>query len=123
MSWFKPKTFTRFQVVELEKPAPRLSLEDSSNIASLANHPGFHALVGRLKLQRAGLESVLRSAAASGNHLAAQEAAIGINWISWLDKQVQLQVGKKPIEARDAFELEDREFRRMAEALEFVGKG
>lgn len=114
---------TKFQVIELEKPLPRLTKEDSSNIASLANHPGFHALLSRLRLQKAGLEAVLRSAAASGNLAPAQEAAIGISWITWLDKQVQQQAGRQEAPIRDAFELENAELRRMAEALEFVGKG
>ena len=123
MNWFKPKLLTKYRVVELEKPIPRLSKEDSSNIASLANHPGFHALLGRLRVQKAGLETVLKASAAAGNLLPAQEAAIGISWITWLDKQVQQFAGRKEAPVRDAYELEEAEFKRMAEALEFVGKG
>lgn len=122
MRWFKNTVITRFKVIEIEKPLPRLTEEDGRNISSLANHPGFHALLGRLKVQKGVLETMLKT----GKHESLAEVSslqAGIAWINWLDKQVQLQAGKQPLEPRDALELEDREFRRMAEALEFVGKG
>jgi hypothetical protein len=120
MRWFKQ--IVKYKVVELEKPAPRLTSEDASNIASLANHPGFHALLGRLKAQKGVLEAALRTQRhESLNEVYSLQA--GINWINWLDKQVQIQAGKPTTTARDAFEQEAIEFQRMAEALEFVGKG
>lgn len=119
MNWFKK---TVYQVLEIEKPAPRLTAEDSQNIASLAEHPGFTALLNRLRLQRTVLESVLRAQAAAGEALAAQEAAVGINWINWLDKQVQQQANRMQAIPRMAFELEQREFERMALALDLVGR-
>jgi hypothetical protein len=118
MGWFKP--IIKYRVLEIEKPAPRLSKEDSSNIASLANHPGFHALLGRLKAQKAVLEATLRTAKHDSlsevSHLQA-----GISWITWLDKQVQAQAGKAVPSPREAFELEEREFARITEALKMVG--
>lgn len=121
MAWLKSKLETKYKVIELEKPAPKLTREDASNIASLANHPGFHALLGRLRIQRSLLETTLRQARhESLNEVYSLQA--GINWITWLDKQVQQFAGRKEPVAREAFELEEAEFRRMAEALEFVGK-
>jgi hypothetical protein len=120
MGWFKPVVV--YKVVEVEKFAPRLSQEDGANIASLENHPGFHALLARLQAQKALLKSTLETV----NHPTlsdVQNLQAGIRWITWLDKLVQQQADRTPKEPRDAFELETLEFRRMAEALEFVGKG
>jgi len=110
-----------FQVIELEKPIPKLSREDNSNIASLATHPGFHALVGRLRLQRSMLQSALCNLPLNSLQDVYQLQA-GIKWITWLDKQVTKAAGKSGESPRDALELEEREFRRMAEALQLVGK-
>lgn len=119
MNWFKK---TVYQVLELEKPAPRLTPEDSQNIASLANHPGFTALLSRLRLQRAVLESTSRAALIADNVPLAREAAVGVNWIAWLDKQVQQQANRIQVQPRVAFELEQREFERMAAALDLIGR-
>lgn len=50
-----------WQVVELEKPIPVQHEDDAVAIASLKGHPGIIALLNRLRLQQAVLETKLRT--------------------------------------------------------------
>lgn len=121
-SWFNKGKAIKYQILEVEKPAPRLSREDSINIASLAEHPGFHALLNKLRIQKAILETALRTK----QHTSLQEVGslqAGINWINWLDKQVLQSAGRQEeSKPRDAFELEVKELERMAAALDIIGR-
>jgi hypothetical protein len=56
----RPKT-PRVEVIELEKPIPVQRDDDSAAIASLRGHPGIIALLNRLRLQQAVLETKLRT--------------------------------------------------------------
>ena len=55
------KTPPRWQVVEIEKPVPVQREDDAVAIASLAGHPGMIALLNRLRLQQAVLETKLKT--------------------------------------------------------------
>ncbi len=57
----RPLTPPTWQVVELEKPIPVQREDDAAAIASLKGHPGIDALLNRLRLQQAVLETKLRT--------------------------------------------------------------
>lgn len=119
MKWFKPEVV--YKVLEVEKPTPVLHKEDSSNIAQLAEHPGFKSLLARLRIQKAAIENELKTTRHESLD-AVYNLQAGIRWINWLDKQVSTAANRKEIQPRDAFDLEEAEFRRVAAALEIIGK-
>lgn len=49
----------QWAIVEVEKPVPITDHSDDAAMASLQNHPGVTALLNRLRLQRAALETRL----------------------------------------------------------------
>ena len=57
----RPQTPPTWQVIEVEKPVPVLDRSDDSALESLAKHPGMIALLNRLRLQKAALESQVLS--------------------------------------------------------------
>lgn len=54
-------TTPRWTIVEVEKPVPITDHSDDAAMASLQNHPGMVALLNRLRLQKAALESQVLS--------------------------------------------------------------
>jgi hypothetical protein len=113
-----------YKVIEVEKPNPALELDPETPraIASLAGNPGFQALMNRLRIQKALLNSALR-----GNKheslIEVNRLQSGIAWINWLDRQVALEVTKSEREQpRPAYDVEQQEFERMAAAITIVGK-
>ena len=52
-------TTPRWTIVEVEKPVPITDHSDDAAMASLQDHPGVTALLNRLRLQRAVLETRL----------------------------------------------------------------
>ena len=120
MSWLKRAPEVEYRVVEVEKGPT--SLGSSADIASLAEHPGMHALMARLRVQRSMLDSALRS----NRHDSLADVAklqAGIQWIAWIERQVNLAVGKsQPERFREPFELERQELEKIVQALQIVGK-
>lgn len=119
MAFFKPKI--EYKVVEVDRHNDK-QLGSNSDIASLANHPGMIALLARMRVQRAAVEGLLRN----GKHRDLAEVAklqAGVLWLSWIEKQVNLAVGRQQSETpREPFEIERRELERIAEALQIVGR-
>lgn len=119
MSWFTPKI--EYQILEVDRHNDK-QLGSNSDIASLANHPGMVALLARMRIQRAAIEGLLRN----GKHHDLSEVTklqAGVLWLSWMEKQVNLAVGRQQeSKPRDPFEIERRELERIAEALQIVGR-
>lgn len=97
--------------------------EGAKAISTLAHHPGFVALVGKLQLQRAALESQLKSTKFEDIR-AVDRIQNGIFWCNWLDSTVRSEVfkGEQVNKPRNAYESETREFQRMFDTLQIVGK-
>lgn len=120
----KTQPQVEYKVIELKgfSPAHDWDKETSAQVRLLATNPGFTALVDKLKLQRAVLESAL----ARGKHTSIRDVDIlqaGIRWISWMELTVQREVfnNERAEAARPPFDLEQKEFARMQEALTLVG--
>lgn len=119
MSWWKPEV--QYLVVEIEKGVSYASAGDEGAIASLKHHPGFVALMNRMKLKRAVLEAQLKG----GRHKEIRDVDIlqlGLYWLGYAEHEINSAVGnlKEKSEPRLAVnELE--EFQRVRSAIESVG--
>lgn len=122
MFWNKLKALFRpqFIIVEVEVPKP-VALENlTESLASLAHHPGFSALVGRLRLVRAQMQTRL-----SGNLAATLDEVrflqAGIHWSGWLEQQINTQVYKTKLSSVDPSKEELAAFKEIHSSLELVG--
>jgi hypothetical protein len=118
---FFSKKKVEYQLVEIDRHSDK-HLGSNSDIASLANHPGMLALMARMRVQKAAVESLLKNSRHQDLSDVAKLQA-GIIWLSWIEKQVNLAVGRQHQEApREPFEQERAEFAKIAEALHLVGR-
>lgn len=128
-SWWKLEHPTlvevKYKVVELEKDsAADLDDESIKAIPGLESNPGFRAVCAKLRLQRAMLQSKLDNT----HHKDIREVDFlqaGLYWSKWLENFVQAEVKKQELfdtKPRSAFDIEEREFERIAASLEVVGR-
>lgn len=110
-------------VVEVEKPrhVEPMDKETAISVASLAGHPGFQWLLGRLETQRAALKTILNTQR--------QETVVdyqflqsGVAWSGWLETQMKFATAllKRP-EPQPASNEEREAFAAIASQLELIG--
>lgn len=116
----RPKEYVVLEVAQAS-PGHELDKETQAAIASLAGNPGFEALMEKLKLQRAMLESRLRT-----DHFKRLEDVFslqaGIFWLDWLRRQVAQETNRvEPEPMRRPFEIEESELLKVQQALTLIG--
>lgn len=110
------------KLVEIKAPVNvPLTPEGRRAVATLKDHPGFHYLLNRLRLQRATLEAAL----ITRPHTEIADVAYlqaGIRWMNWLESQFTLAV-EHPSDAksRDANSLEEEAMKAVLNSIEGVG--
>lgn len=114
-----------YQVIELEGPIAETEWDDetSAAVAALESNVGFLALCGRLKIQRGLLDTMLRKKRHEDIR-SVDTLQSGIYWSGWLEKTVEAEVLKRSrrnTKPRQAYDLEETEFKKMREALSLVG--
>jgi hypothetical protein len=117
----RPKS-PRHYIVEIEKGVPTKG--DDSSIASLRDHPGFVALMNRLKLRKA----YLRSQLINNRHESMRDVDIlqlGSFWLGYLESEVNNAVSnlKKQVPPVVAVDAVEQEFERAQAAIESIGNG
>jgi hypothetical protein len=108
-----------YQVVEIERPKP-LDEGARESVLSLQHHPGFQYLIGKLKLQRASLDSILKRNR-HDDMRTVDFLQSGIAWMSYLEEFVNKEVynaGKPP--SRPAQEDEVSLFKAAAANLDLL---
>lgn len=82
-----------YKVIVLnDRPVPMV--EDEESIRSLATHPGFVALMNRLKLQRAVLQTTLDTKKHSDIRVV-DDLQAGLKWLDYLQSEVNRTVNRK----------------------------
>lgn len=122
MTWATKVFGVQREIIEVEAPKPQVSspeLEES--IKSLAAHPGFAALLNRLRLQRSQLESKLRTDFdAKLDNLRFLQS--GIFWTGWLERQLNRQVYKAEApRGQTPLQEEQAAFEAIHKTLQAVG--
>lgn len=115
-------TKTVYKVVEVDRLRTplRWDTETREAVATLKGHPGFIAIMDRLKLQRDMLLSQV------GREFNATERQrdhrdLGVFWTLWLEDQVNKATGRGPSKQRDPLEEELEAFRAIDSQIERVG--
>lgn len=121
LDFAKPKSpRQQYQVIEIEKGVPTKA--DDASIASLKDHPGFVALVNRMKLRRAYLSAQLNN----NRHESIRDVDFlqhGVHWLGYLEFEVNAAVGAtkakaRPIVVSDAVA---EEFEKARLAIDEIG--
>jgi hypothetical protein len=79
-------------IVLNDRPVPMV--EDEESIRSLATHPGFVALMNRLKLQRSVLQTTLDTKKHSDIRVV-DDLQAGLKWLDYLQGEVNRTVSRK----------------------------
>jgi hypothetical protein len=113
-----------YYVVEVEKPRmdEALTEELKASVLTLAGHPGFQYLVGKLKAQRSVLETQLKTAR-HDDIRTVELLQSGIFWAGWLQTQVEkmtLRV-QKPV-TRPATPEEQVAYNEARDLISLVGR-
>lgn len=117
---FGTREVVKHQVVEIEKPIPHVDREAQETLSQLIVHPGFNYLLGKLKLERAKLEAILRNE----RHKDIKDVEFlqsGIHWTKWLEQTLNAEVGKTQQPTRPATDEEERIFQHASHLIEIVG--
>jgi hypothetical protein len=119
-SFTRPKT-PRWTIVELEKPVPVLEHTDDAAILSLKGHPGITALLNRLRLQRAVLESQLLTRHFKDlNDVNFLQS--GISWSRIFESEIRNATKNLEMkEQRPAADFEIEQFEEIKKAIESIG--
>lgn len=115
LAWIKP----RVVYVEVAPPKQTLDREAEASIPSLAGHPGFQELLHRLDLQRAVLETRLKTT----QHESLRSVdllQLGIFWIGFLQREVDKRVYKDSKKSRYGL-IEAEEAIKVASLIEKIG--
>src|SRR6267142_5429895 len=110
---FKPKVI--YKLVEVQKPRPlyRWDQNTKDSVSTLAAHPGFVALVDRLNLTKAQLESTLKQTM----HKDLRQVDFlqaGLFWSQWLEEQVSKATTKGSTRTYlDPYEEELKAFKEL----------
>lgn len=100
------RLFSKPVVVELDAPRYPTAVEEAA-IETLKDHPGFQALIHKLRLQKNYIKACLETERDDRERDRLQE---GIRWISYLEREVGRRVHKhdrKRTLAASAEELEE----------------
>jgi hypothetical protein len=118
-----PVRAQEYMVLELEKEVPVYDMdkETQDSIRALAGNTGFEALMRKLRVQRAMLESRLHT-----EHFKRLEDVFslqaGIFWLKWLRRQVDMETNRvEPEPVRRPFEVEESDLKKIAEAITLIG--
>jgi hypothetical protein len=99
----------------------RVSEGDENAIPALMNHPGFLALMHKLYLQRAFLETRLKTT----RHKDIRDVDIlltGLAWLGYLESQVASATNSKRVQvSREATGQEEEGFSRILSFIESIG--
>ena len=111
----------QYQLIELEKPIPVTREEDLAAIVSLKGHPGILALLNRLRLQQASLESQLRTTRFKELYdlYLVQSSLFGLRYIE-SEIRFATQTTEDRRTARPASPDEVEQFERIMNAIESV---
>lgn len=112
-------TKTAFKVIVLnDRPVPMV--EDEESIRSLAVHPGFVALMNRLKLQRSVLQTALDTKKHSDIRVV-DDLQAGLKWLDYLQSEVNRTVNRKAeAKAVAVRPMEQQEFDKVFRLIEGV---
>ena len=112
-----------YLIVEVERPRTPVawSDEDRDMVMSLRSHPGFLALMRKLRAQRNYLESILKSER-HADMRTVEFIQSGIAWTGWLEQQVSVLFKQQAPSATPATADEKKLFEQMNELLSDVGK-
>ena len=95
-------------------------VEDEDSIRALAVHPGFVALMNRLKLQRAVLQTTLDTKKHSDIRVV-DDLQNGLKWLDYLQNEVNKAVSKKAeAKAVAVRPTEQQEFDKVFRLIEGV---
>ena len=118
---FARRKTPQWQLVELEKPVPILNGEDVAAMAALHGHPGVTALLNRLRLRRAALETQLKTTRFKDlddvNFI-----QLGCSWLGYVESEIRFatQTTEDRRTARPASPDEVEQFERIMNAIESV---
>ena len=109
------------EIIEVEQPR-HIDLADSiESLEALSHHPGFTALMARLRLSRAQLQSRLATnLGATLDEVRFLQA--GIYWSGWLETQIKSLVYKTKPKVSTPSEQEQAIFEEIHQSLELVGQ-
>lgn len=114
-----------YQVVELTLPSPlpELTQEVSNAVAALESNPGMEYLLDKLRLRKSYLDTLLRTK----KHESLREVdylQLGVQWCGWLESEIKSEIARRDrVEAaRPAFDQEEQEFERIAQAVTIIGQ-
>lgn len=114
---------TSLRVIELDREDVKplgSEKELHAAILSLQAHLGFEELLRRMRISRAILRSRLEQSSEDGNR---HELRALIQAYSFLERQLKQELGRPVEQAREMYEEEEREYERLSQFIEFVGRG
>jgi hypothetical protein len=113
----RPQSPRQYQVIELEKGVPIRG--DEAAIATLRDHPGFVALMNRMKLKQAFLKAQLEQ-----RHESLRDVdilVIGLAWSRLMEFEVNTAIGKLKANQSPVALVDVDEFEKVRSAIESVG--
>lgn len=117
------KTQVDVSIVEIEKNDTKplgSEKELHAAIVSLQSHLGFEEILRRMRVAKAMLQARLLQDAEDSNRHAIRGL---INAYSFLERQLKHELGKPVEKPREMYEEEKREYERLSQFVEFVGRG
>lgn len=121
LDYAKPQTpRQQYQVIEIEKGVS-VKIDDAA-IATLSDHPGFVALVNRMKLRKAYISSQLTN----NRHESIRDVDSlqhGLHWLGYLESEVNTAIGNVKAKAPAVYASDSvaEEFERVRSAIETIG--
>jgi len=118
---FQPRVIYKIVEVKVPRPIYRWDQNTKDAIATLSSHPGFVALVDRLNLTKAQIESTLKSTM----HKDLRQVDFlqsGSFWAGWLQEQIEKATYKgSQTKYLDPMEEELKAFQELDARIERVG--
>ncbi|SRR6266481_3977501 len=117
------KAKTNLVVVEINKEDSKplgSQKELHTAILGLQSHLGFEELLRRMRLARSLLRARLEQDTEDANRHAIRGL---IQAYGFLERQLKQEVGRPADVEREAFQEERQEYERLAQFVEFVGRG
>jgi hypothetical protein len=121
--WFKaPARVVVYKLIEVEaRTHTRWDKESKDAVSTLQSHPGFLALLDKLKLQRGIIENTLKSTRHQDIR-AVDFLQSGIYWAGWLQREVEATTLKGPTKQyKDPMQEELEAFQAIDAQIERVG--